>query len=1312
MTGNAVVSVIAQPTSFTLTGGGAYCTGGAGVGIGLSGSQVGVSYQLMNGGTPVGTPIAGTGNPISFGQQTAAGSFYSVVATSSATTCTRNIIYSSVVITDPVNWYQDNDGDGFGNPAVSQLACTQPTGFVPNSQDCNDDQVNGETWEYLGSAGFSAGGTTMEDIATDNTGMVYVAYRDAANANKATVQKYQTGTWQLVGTAGMTSGAVSSLRLVIDNQNVPYLLTVESGNVAKVMKYDGTSWQPVGSNLVVEVSGVSYPSLAIAPNGTPYMIYKETVAPEGISVVKFDGVNWAPVGNTNLADPDFPGSVAYKPNIHIDANGVPYIIFQGINNSEPVAMKFNGSNWVKISNASSFGIGGVLTLLTDLHGTPFLSYQDWSAGQKASVAKYSGGTSWSYVGSPGFSTNSVLASPSFALNGAGIPYVGYYGDNAHGSKANVKRFDGTNWVSVGPPDFSPSVASYSNIAISKDGRMYITFQDGSLSNKASVMQLVPTIIAPDVPGVSTVNSNICSGNNATLSLSGNLNSASRWQWYEGSCGGTAIGTGTSINVSPTTTTTYYVRGEGCVAPGSCGTITLNVSSGPTFTSCPADVTMPASTGSCDATVSYGAVATGSPTPTLSFSFSGATTGSGSGTGTGALFNIGNTLVTIIATNSCGTSQCSFTVTVTDNQAPSIVCPANISVDADPGLCRSQVTVIPPVVTDNCTVIGRALNFTSSGDYVAIPHTAALNFGTGAFTVEAWIKASPTQPGFPTVISKRSSAQTNGFIFGLWFDGRLFMQLQGFNYPITGSYSLRDDQWHHIAASRTTGGQLTYFVDGVPTVMGTSGFNGYNLSTTHDLWLGWDEGATSTTAFNGTIDEVRIWNISRTAADINTTMNSQVSASSPGLTALYRFDQGIAGGNNAGINTATDYTGNGNTGTLTNFTLNGNSSNWVSGMGGTTNVVITNSFNNSADASGHYPVGTTSLLWTATDAAGNYTTCTQQITVNDVQPPVAQCKNYTLNLSGGTGTVTASDINNNSADNCAITLMSVAPSVFTCVQTGNQSATLTVKDAAGNTSTCTSVINVQGLVPVCNGITVTPANNINTGGIATNLYIGYGPQSATMSVNAPLPGSGFTYLWSGNTPAAAAMLNCTTCPNPVFTPTTGGLYTFTVRVTASSGCITLCQKTFCVKDIRVFNNNGQPTNKVYMTSIPQGNPANASTISVNLNTVPIQLSNGNQLGSVGQTCLAAPRVLAASSEITEVKVYPNPNRGTFYVEIPYTESVTEIRVTDIQGKLIGRTQMTPRDGLRSRIDIAHASSGVYFVEVINSEQSFRTRLIIN
>ena len=62
--------------AFAVTGGGAYCSGGSGVAVGLSGSETGVNYQLYRDDTTaVGSPVAGTGSALNFGNQTVAGTY-------------------------------------------------------------------------------------------------------------------------------------------------------------------------------------------------------------------------------------------------------------------------------------------------------------------------------------------------------------------------------------------------------------------------------------------------------------------------------------------------------------------------------------------------------------------------------------------------------------------------------------------------------------------------------------------------------------------------------------------------------------------------------------------------------------------------------------------------------------------------------------------------------------------------------------------------------------------------------------------------------------------------------------------------------------------------------------------------------------------------------------------------------------------------------------------------------------------------------------------------------------------------------------
>ena len=70
---------------------------------------------------------------------------------------------------------------------------------------------------------------------------------------------------------------------------------------------------------------------------------------------------------------------------------------------------------------------------------------------------------------------------------------------------------------------------------------------------------------------------ICAGSSTTLSVSGgSLGVGANWDWYSGSCGGTFVGTGSSISVSPGATTTYYVQAQGTCNTTTCASVTVTV----------------------------------------------------------------------------------------------------------------------------------------------------------------------------------------------------------------------------------------------------------------------------------------------------------------------------------------------------------------------------------------------------------------------------------------------------------------------------------------------------------------------------------------------------------------------------------------------------------------------------------------------------------------------------------------------------------------------------------------------------------------
>ncbi|WP_037299797.1 BspA family leucine-rich repeat surface protein [Runella limosa] len=78
------ITASTAPTAFLVTGGGAYCEGG--IRVGLSGSEIGVNYQLKVNGTNTGSPVAGTGGELNFGNQLLTGT-YTVDATNNSGNC-------------------------------------------------------------------------------------------------------------------------------------------------------------------------------------------------------------------------------------------------------------------------------------------------------------------------------------------------------------------------------------------------------------------------------------------------------------------------------------------------------------------------------------------------------------------------------------------------------------------------------------------------------------------------------------------------------------------------------------------------------------------------------------------------------------------------------------------------------------------------------------------------------------------------------------------------------------------------------------------------------------------------------------------------------------------------------------------------------------------------------------------------------------------------------------------------------------------------------------------------------------------------
>ncbi|HEY0728048.1 MAG TPA: LamG domain-containing protein, partial [Pyrinomonadaceae bacterium] len=169
-----------------------------------------------------------------------------------------------------------------------------------------------------------------------------------------------------------------------------------------------------------------------------------------------------------------------------------------------------------------------------------------------------------------------------------------------------------------------------------------------------------------------------------------------------------------------------------------------------------------------------------------------------------------------------------------------------------------------------------------------------NLGSSSFTVEVWFKGGPSVTRPYTLVGKEDqnagqfqvpeytlrllpSGGLRAFLFNAnaTLSWRADMAGRVFD-PVAGRYlpTMNDGQWHYVAmvADRSTG-KLSLYADGVERASGTIPANfGAMHSTNNPLRVGhwaWVEepGGTGPEAFPGVIDEVRIQNVARTAAQI-------------------------------------------------------------------------------------------------------------------------------------------------------------------------------------------------------------------------------------------------------------------------------------------------------------------------------------------------------------------------------------------------------------------------------------------------------------
>jgi hypothetical protein len=549
---------------------------------------------------------------------------------------------------------------------------------------------------------------------------------------------------------------------------------------------------------------------------------------------------------------------------------------------------------------------------------------------------------------------------------------------------------------------------------------------------------------------------------------------------------------TALNGHNDAKTVTFTANDGNGNTATCSfTVTLKDVTPPTIT-CPANVTIAANT-SCAGVVGAYAPATLSDNcnanPTVTQSPASITA-----------LNGHNDFETVTLTANDGngnTASCTLTVTLKDVTAPSITCPANVTIAANANCSGAVGAYTPATLSDNCNpnpsvvqspVASTPLN--GHNDFGIVTLLASDGNGNSqlcTFTVTLKDVTPPTIT-CPANVTIAANASCSG---------------------VVGAYT-------PVSVGDNCNANPTVTQSPPP---GTA-LNGHNDSKTVTLTANDGNGNTTSCTFTVTLKDITPPTITcpanvTIAANTNCggVVGSYAAVSigdncnpNPTVTQSPAPSTTLSGHNDSKTVTLTANDGNGNTTSCTfTVTLKDVTPPTIVckpfttplNAAGTTSIVPANVFQSGADNCGTVNLlsvtpnsftcsnlGANTVTLTANDGNGNTSTCNAVVTVVDLIPPTMVCKNITIKLNGaGTTTITPAQVNNGSTDNCSLVNLTVTPSVFTCAVIGSNTVTLNGTDQSGNSAGCASIVTVLDTIAptmICQNAVL----NLNSAGQAT------------------------------------------------------------------------------------------------------------------------------------------------------------------------------------------------------------------------------------
>ncbi|MFC4634687.1 HYR domain-containing protein [Dokdonia ponticola] len=357
------------------------------------------------------------------------------------------------------------------------------------------------------------------------------------------------------------------------------------------------------------------------------------------------------------------------------------------------------------------------------------------------------------------------------------------------------------------------------------------------------------------------------------------------------------------------------------------------------------------------------------------------------------------------------------------------------------------------------------------------------------------------------------------------------------------------------------------------------------------------------------------------------------------------------------------------------------------------------------------IGENTVTLTVTSVDDNSDSCTAIVTVEDTLAPEALCQNVTVQLDAdGNATITASQIDNGSSDNCGTVSLSSSQEIFTTADVGENTVTLTVTDASGNTATCDAIVTIVDQsfpTAICQNISV----QLDANGIASITP----EQVDGGSINAEALTLDITSFDCSNIGENTVTLTVTSVDDNSDSCT--AIVTVEDVIAPTVSCpddqtIVLEEgnTTFEVPDYFATGEASAEDNCTNPIAQFSQDPLPGTLLDEDVYTVTLCATDefGNE--NCCEFQLTVDDNLSVQDAIdSSLSLYPNPASNQVFISNPNGLSIDTIAIYDVRGR---RVAINKSNGILNEIsmDISRISNGTYFVRIEGAFGSISKQLI--